>query len=40
MDTVKKADEWTKKGLKEHIICFIVETDQVNVSSLYEVTGS
>ena len=40
METVKKAEEWTKEGLKEHIIHFIVEIDQVNRSSLYEVTGS
>jgi hypothetical protein len=29
-ETIKKAEEWTKEGLKEHIIHFIVETDQVN----------
>ena len=40
METVKNTEEWTKEGLKEHIIHFIVETDQVNRSSLYEVTGS
>jgi hypothetical protein len=35
METVKKAEEWTKEGLKEHIIHFIVETDQVNGLLLY-----
>jgi hypothetical protein len=42
-ETIKKTEEWTKEGLKDHIIQFVVEMDQVKDGlcvELWRLTGT